>query len=137
MAFNLDRTIVPANDKEESVRFIARIFGFEYKGPWGHFAPLKVNDTLTLDVDNQEQFEGHHYAFLASNEEFDAILKRVMEEGVAYGSGPASQDDGTINHLHQRRGFSFHDTKVHSWEIITPTPISLTSHFWKNHPLSP
>ena len=40
MALNLDHTIVPANDKEESVRFIARILGLEYKGPWGHFASI-------------------------------------------------------------------------------------------------
>ena len=57
MAFNLDRTIVPANDKEESVRFIARIFGLDYKGPWGYLAPVKANDTLTLEVDNQERWK--------------------------------------------------------------------------------
>ena len=121
---NLDHTIVPANDHEESARFIARIFGLEYNGPWGHFAPVKVNDTLTLDFDNQENFEGHHYAFLASDEEFDAILNRVKEEGVSYGSGPRSQDDGKINHLHQGRGFYFHDANNHSWEIITHTYIT-------------
>ena len=124
MALNLDHTIVPANDKEESVRFIARILGLEYQGPWGHFAPLKINDTLTLDFDTREQFEAHHYAFLASDGEFDAILNRVQEEGVSYGSGPGSQDDGNINHLHQGRGFYFRDTNGHSWEIITHTYIT-------------
>ena len=49
MALNLDHTIVPSNDKEESVRFMVRILGIEYKGPWGHFAPLKINDVLTFD----------------------------------------------------------------------------------------
>ena len=124
MPLNLDHTIVPANDKEESVRFIARIFGLEYQGPWGHFAPLKINETLTLDFDTREQFEGHHYAFLASDGEFDAILSRVQEEGVSYGSGPGSQDDGKINHLHQGRGFYFRDANGHSWEIITHTYIT-------------
>ena len=121
---NLDHTIVPAKDHEESARFIARIFGLEYNGPWGHFAPVKVNNTLTLDFDNQVNFEGHHYAFLASDEEFDAILKRVREEDVSFGSGPGSQDDGKINHLHQGRGFYFHDANRHSWEIITHTYIT-------------
>ncbi len=124
MPLSLDHTIVPANDKEESVRFIARILGLEYNGPWGHFAPLKINDTLTLDFDNHEKFEGHHYALLASDEEFDAILGRIKGEGVSYGSGPSSQDDGAINHLHQGRGFYFHDTNGHSWEIITHTYIT-------------
>ena len=41
MAIFLDHTIVPARDKEASARFFAKIFGLEYKGPWGHFAPVQ------------------------------------------------------------------------------------------------
>src|SRR5436190_14374537 len=62
MSIVLDHTIVPAHDKEESARFFARIFGLEYKGPVSHFAPVKINDTLTIDFDNWESFERHHYA---------------------------------------------------------------------------
>ena len=40
----LDHTIVPAYDKVKSAEFIARMFGLKYEGPWGHFAPVKVND---------------------------------------------------------------------------------------------
>ena len=121
MALNLDHTIVPAKDKEESARFIAGILGLEYKGLWGHFAPVKINDTLTMDFDNRDEFEHHHYAFLASDEDFDAILGRVKGKGVSYGSGPSSQDDGEINHRHQGRGFYFRDANGHSWEVITHT----------------
>jgi catechol 2,3-dioxygenase-like lactoylglutathione lyase family enzyme len=121
MPIYLDHTIVPAHDKEESARFFARIFGLEYKGPWGHFAPVKVNETLSMDFDNRTGFERHHYAFLVSDPEFDAILGRVQAEGVAYGSAPASQDDGQINHKHQGRGFYFRDPNGHSWEVITHT----------------
>ena len=39
-------------------------------------------------------------------------------------SGPSSQDDGEINHLHQGRGFYFHDANGHRWEIITHTYIT-------------
>ena len=53
MALHLDHTIVPAHDKEESARFIAGIFGLEDEAPWGHFAPLKIDEALTLDVDNR------------------------------------------------------------------------------------
>jgi catechol 2,3-dioxygenase-like lactoylglutathione lyase family enzyme len=117
----LDHTIVPAHDKEESARFIARMFGLEYTGPWGHFAPVKVNDTLSLDFDNKVDFQRHHYAFLASDDEFDAILGRVKGEGIAFGSGPAKTDDMEINHHHQGRGFYFRDINGHSWEVITHT----------------
>ena len=78
MAIVLDHTIVPAHDKEASARFLARILGLRYEGPLSHFAPLRVNDTLTLDFDNDDDFDIHHYAFHVSDPEFDAILKRVQ-----------------------------------------------------------
>ena len=121
MALHLDHTIVPAHDKEESARFIARIFGLQYKGMWGPFAPVKVNDTLTMDFDDRGEVHWHHYAFLATDQEFDAILHRVKDEGIAFGSGPQAQDDGEINHLHQGRGFYFRDANGHTWEVITHT----------------
>ena len=121
MALYLDHTIVPAHDKEESARFIARIFGLEYNGMWGPFAPVKFNDTLSLDFADQREVHRHHYAFLATDEEFDAILQRVRDESVAFGSGHQSQDDGEINHLHQGRGFYFRDANGHSWEVVTHT----------------
>jgi catechol 2,3-dioxygenase-like lactoylglutathione lyase family enzyme len=112
---------VPAHDKEESARFLARILGLKYEGMWGHFAPVKINDTLTLDFDNRESFESHHYAFLVSEDEFDVILKRVQDEGLRYGSDPFDQTNGRINNHHGGRGFYFHDANGHSLEVITHT----------------
>ena len=43
--------IVPAHDKEASAKFIAHIFGLEYNGTWGPFAPVKFNDTLSALLD--------------------------------------------------------------------------------------
>ena len=77
---------------------------------------------MTLDFDNGTDFQSQHYAFLASDEEFDAILNRVKEQGVPYGSSPFSED-GEINHLHQGRGFYFPDANGHNWEVITHTYI--------------
>ena len=37
MKIELNHTIVPAKDKEESVRFYERILGFKYEGPDGTF----------------------------------------------------------------------------------------------------
>jgi catechol 2,3-dioxygenase-like lactoylglutathione lyase family enzyme len=121
MPIMLDHTIVPAHDKEASARFFAKIFGLKYEGLWGHFAPVEVNKTLTLDFDNRERFESHHYAFIVTDEEFDTIFKRIKDEGVAYGSGPGSQDDMQINHHHNGRGFYFRDPNGHSLEVITHT----------------
>jgi hypothetical protein len=45
-----------------------------YEGALSHFAPPRVNDTLTLDFDNDTKFESHHYAFKVDEAEFDGIL---------------------------------------------------------------
>ena len=97
MPLQLDHTIVPAYDKVKSAEFIARMFGLKYEGPWGHFAPVKVNDILTLDFDDSDNPRSNHYAFLASDDEFDAILQRIKDESVAFGSGPRSRTDGEVN----------------------------------------
>jgi catechol 2,3-dioxygenase-like lactoylglutathione lyase family enzyme len=121
VAFYLDHTIVPAHDKEASARFFARVFGLEYKGLWSHFAPVKVNDTLTMDFDNRDEFDKLHFAFLAPDDEFDAVLERVKQEGIPFGSGPWSLEDGEINHHHGGRGFYFQDPNGHVLEVITHT----------------
>jgi catechol 2,3-dioxygenase-like lactoylglutathione lyase family enzyme len=123
MAIVLDHTIVPARDKEASARFFAQIFGLSYDGPNGHFAPVRVNESLTLDFDNREGFEGHHYAFYIGDAEFDAILKRVKDAGRTFGSGPMSPEDGTINTRRGGRGFYFADLDGHLLEVMT-TPES-------------
>ena len=94
MALQLDHTIVPAYDKVKSAKLMARLFGLDYHGIWGHFAPVKVNDILTLDFDDSDDPRSNHYCFLASDEEFDAVLQRVKDEGMAFGSGPRSRADG-------------------------------------------
>ena len=66
MAITLNHTIVPARDKEASARFFAQIFGLKYEGPMSHFAPVRINGELTMDFDNAETFELHHYAFMSA-----------------------------------------------------------------------
>jgi catechol 2,3-dioxygenase-like lactoylglutathione lyase family enzyme len=115
----LDHTIVPARDKEESARFFARIFGLEYQGPVSHFAPVRINETLTIDFDNWDNFERHHYAFKVSEAEFDGIFDRVRIEGLTYGSGPRAAENMEINHRNGGRGFYFRDPNGHLLEVLT------------------
>jgi hypothetical protein len=55
-----------------------------------------VNETLVLDFDTRTAFDWQHYAFKVSDGEFDGIdlATRQGREGLAYGSGPFSPDDG-------------------------------------------
>ena len=119
MTIVLDHTIVPAHDKEESARFFARIFGLRYEGAVSHFAPVAINDSLTLDFDTLSEFEGHHYAFKVSDEEFDGIFERVKREGLSYGSGPKALDDMKINTRRGGRGIYFQDPNGHIFEALT------------------
>lgn len=119
MAIELNHTIMPSRDKEAAARFFARIFGLRYDGPQHHFAPVRVNDRLTLDFDTDTGFEPHHYAFKVSEAEFDDIFGRIQEEGLVYGSGPRSADDMRINHRRGGRGVYFRDRDGHLLELLT------------------
>jgi catechol 2,3-dioxygenase-like lactoylglutathione lyase family enzyme len=123
MAIVLNHTIVPAHDKESSARFFAKLFGLDYEGPNGHFAPVRVNDTLTFDFDAARNFDFHHYAFHVSEEEFDAILKRVQDARLPFGCDPWSRD-GTLNNRNGGRGVYFEDLNGHIFELMTRTGMS-------------
>jgi len=121
MTIELNHTIVPARDKEASARFFADIFGFKYEGSSGHFAPVRVNERLTLDFDNADGFDIHHYAFHVSDEEFDAILKRVQEAGLSFGSDPWNLENRQMNSWNGGRGVYFRDPNGHILELMTRT----------------
>ena len=119
MTLELDHTIVPARDKDKAARFFARIFGLAYDGVEPPFAPVRINDRLTLDFVDDDDFRVQHYAFKVSEAEFDAIFGRVQADGVPYGSGPYRLEDGQINHRNGGRGVYFRDPDGHILEILT------------------
>jgi catechol 2,3-dioxygenase-like lactoylglutathione lyase family enzyme len=120
MTIMLNHTIVPARDKEDAARFFAQIFGLHFEGAGGHFAPVRVNDTLTLDFATaMGPIASQHYAFHVSDDEFGAILQRVQAAGLAFGSGPRSLDDGKLNDWNGGRGVYFRDPDGHILELMT------------------
>lgn len=118
MAIMLNHTIVPARDKAAAAKFFAEIFGLK-RGRSGHFAPVKVNKTLTLLFDDDAKFDSHHYAFHVSNREFNAILRRVKKAHIAFGSAPWSLEDGELNDWNGGRGVYFRDPNGHVLELMT------------------
>ncbi len=120
MTITLNHTIVPARDKVAAARFFAEIFGLRFDGPGEHFAPVRVNDTLTLDFDDRAgAFESHHYAFHVDDAEFDAVLQRVQAAGLPFGSTPWSLEDRRLNDWNGGRGFYFKDPDGHVLELMT------------------
>ena len=124
MTIELNHTIVPAHDKIASAKFLARIFGLEFdEDAVGYFAPVRVNQTLTLDFDDDvDRFDAHHYAFHVSDAEFDAIFSRVQEAGLAYGSDPWDPENRKLNDWNGGRGVYFRDPNGHLLELMTRAP---------------
>lgn len=118
MTIVLNHTIVPARDKAAAAKFFADIFGLK-RGRSGHFAPVKVNKSLTLLFDDDAKFDSHHYAFHVSNREFDAILRRVKKAHITFGSAPWSLEDGELNDWNGGRGVYFRDPNGHVLELMT------------------
>jgi catechol 2,3-dioxygenase-like lactoylglutathione lyase family enzyme len=127
----LNHTLVPSKDKIAAAEFFAEIMGLE-RGPVGHFAPVKINDSLALDfadvndVDLWKPAEGRylreHYAFELSDEEFDAAFGRVKAKGLRYGSAPGPRlYDMQVNehNSHGGRTVYFDELGGHSIEIFT------------------
>ena len=121
MTIILNHTIVPARDKIASAEFFARIFGLTYEGTVGHFAPVKVNGSLTFDFDNSDHIVSHHYAFHVSDEEFDGIFDRIKAEVIPYGSGPSEPENMELNDRRDGRGVYFKDPDGHLLELLTRT----------------
>lgn len=121
MAVQLDHLIVPARDKVASARQLAELLGV----PWapsgvGPFAPVYVNDGLTLDFDEwSEPFPVQHYCFRVDEAAFDAILGRIRAAGLAFRSTPHGPVDHAVNTAHGGRIVYWNEPDGHVWELLT------------------
>lgn len=121
MSVELNHTIVAASDPRASARFLAAILGLEVDPPLSHFTPITLANQVTLDYDQSEgDIHPCHYAFLASDEDFDAAFARIQASGVAYFADPACQMASQIYHRADGgRGVYFPDPDGHLMEILT------------------
>jgi len=120
MAVQLNHTIVAARDKKESALFLADVFGLPEPTPFGPFMAVQADNEVTLDfVDVAGEITSQHYAFLVSEDEFDAILARVRERGLTFWADPGHTRSGAINHNDGGRGVYFEDPSGHNMEAIT------------------
>lgn len=66
-----------------------------------------------------DQVNRQHYAFLVSEEDFDAIFGRIKQAGIVFYADPHHHQAGQINHHDGGRGVYFEDLNGHNLEIIT------------------
>ncbi|MCS0635081.1 VOC family protein [Streptomyces sp. LP05-1] len=121
MAVQLNHTIVPSRDKHESAKFLADVLGLEVGPAAGPFVPVETANGVTLDFASvpEGDIRTQHYAFLVSEEEFDAGFGRVREAGLTYWADPRRQREGEINHNDGGRGVYFLDPSGHAMELLT------------------
>lgn len=120
MTVKLNHTIVSAHDARATADFLVEVFGFAPATPYGPFLVVGTDNEVSLDVMAVEgDITPQHYAFLVSDDDFDAIFGRVKERGLPYWADPFHRQPGEINTHDGGRGVYFDDPNGHSLEIIT------------------
>jgi catechol 2,3-dioxygenase-like lactoylglutathione lyase family enzyme len=120
MAIQLNHTIVWSSDQTKSARFLAEILGRPAPTRFGHFDVVELDNGISLDFAGAEPpIQPQHYAFLITEADFDAVLARITERGLAYWADPARRRAGEINHNDGGRGVYFPDPDGHFLEVIT------------------
>ena len=122
MNISFNQTIVASRDKQESAQFLAELFDLPSPKPFGHFMVVALEHGASLDYADAP--EGEHimrqyYAFLVSEEDFDAIYGKIHSRGLQHWADPGATRPGEINHRDGGRGVYFPDPSGHGMEILT------------------
>lgn len=141
MPIKLNHTIIAAHDHMASAHFLTELFSLPPPEVIGPFAAVQVGDT-SLDYMNVEEYRGaggeiasQHYAFLVTEEEFDAIFGRIRLCNLPYWADPHQCKPGQTNSWDGGRGVYFEDPNGHLLEIITRPYGSGGTTTTRRHPL--
>ncbi|MCJ8159517.1 VOC family protein [Sphingomonas sp. LaA6.9] len=119
MAVTLNHLIVHCHDNGATAAFLTHILGLEAHRSLAHFAIVQVGETSLDLIETTEPITSRHFAFLVSEQEFDAIFARICDAGLPYWADPFRKEAGRINHWDDGRGVYFDDPDGHLLEIIT------------------
>ncbi|SCK46131.1 Glyoxalase-like domain-containing protein [Streptomyces sp. WMMB 714] len=121
MSVELNHTIVHARDNRESAEFFADLLGLGITAEWGPFIAVDLSNGVTLDFAAvpADRITPQHYAFLVSDEEFEAAYARIRTRGIEHYADPHMRQPGTVNHNDGGSGVYFMDPVRHAMELIT------------------
>jgi hypothetical protein len=119
MTIQLDHTIVPSRNPAAAAEALASLLGVPWEAQRFRFSPVYVNENLTLDFAKSDEVKFHHYCFLVSETEFDAIFARIRATDIQYRSGPQGPTDLQLNTARGGRNFYWTDADGHVWEVLT------------------
>ena len=120
MSIQLNHTIAWCKDKTKSAGFLSHILGLPEPRRFYHFLVVDLSNDVSIDYfETDEHVALQHFAFLVTEEEFDASFGRIKEMGLEYWADPARSMPGEINHHDGGRGVYFKDPDGHLLELIT------------------
>ncbi len=120
MAVELNHTIVIVRDRDAAARQVAETLGLGTPGSYGPFAVVELANGVSLDfMERTGEIEGQHYAFLVSDDDFDAIQGRLRDRGAQWWADPFRRSPGEINTNDGGRGLYWEGPDGHWLEIIT------------------
>jgi hypothetical protein len=119
MAVQLNHTIVHARNRQETATHLAEVLGLPEPTAYGPFLVVQLDNDVQLDVMEDPDAPPQHYAFLVSDEDFDAIHGRIVERGLTYWADPFRREPGVINTNDGGRGLYWEDANHHKLEILT------------------
>jgi hypothetical protein len=119
MAVELNHTIVSTHDKQAGARFVSEILGLPEPGSFGPFAVVELHNGVSLDfMEVEGEITSQHYAFLISEDEFDAVSARLRERGLPTWADPGRRTPG-FNTNDGGRGLYFDSPEGHYLEVLT------------------
>ena len=81
---------------------------------------MEADNGVSLDfAETGRDIAFQHYAFLVSEEEFDASFGRIRQQELPYWADPGKTQRGAVNHRDGGRELCFEDPDGHLLEIIT------------------
>ena len=120
MVAQFNHTIAHARDKAASAAFLAELLGLPEPTTYGPFMVVELSNGVSLDFMQADgRVNPQHYAFLVSEDEFDAILGRIKDKGLTYWADPFHREENAINTNDGGRGLYWKDPDGHNLEIIT------------------
>jgi len=121
MTVHLDHIMVPSRDKVASAKQLAELLGVLWSATGvGPFAPVYVNDGLTIDFDEwADPIPVIHYCFRVSRDDFDAILERIKAAGIPYRGSVHGPVDFRIDTQHGGSIVYWNEPDGHQWEMLT------------------
>ncbi|MGH8964874.1 MAG: VOC family protein, partial [Actinomycetes bacterium] len=119
MAIELNHTIVATHDKQAAARFVTGVLGLPEPASFGPFAVVELANGVSLDfMEVGGEITAQHYAFLISEDEFDAVAARLRERGLQTWADPGRRTPGS-NTNDGGRGLYFESPEGHFLEVLT------------------